>query len=127
MGAEGSSTMPGAAPRIATTPTTADLYALGGGGDALLTATEVARRLRIYFDSVYRLCKTGQLPHVRILDALRVRSADLAVILSVQARRPKRRTVISNPTQVRVAMGAIARETYVNRCLKRMQVWMDLR
>jgi excisionase family DNA binding protein len=81
---------PGTAPRIATTPTTADLRALRGGADRLLTAAEVARRLRVCTETVYRLCRRGELPHVRIVDSVRIRPADLAALLS--ARRLPART-----------------------------------
>jgi hypothetical protein len=48
--------MPGTGPR--TTPTTADLRALHGGADRLLTVSEVPRRLRVCTETVYRLCRS---------------------------------------------------------------------
>ena len=92
-GSKASSGAVGMAPRFATTPTAADLYALRGGPEALLTAAQVAQRLRVCTETVYRLCKRGVLPHLRILDTLRVRPADLAAFISVQRRTfaaPKR-------------------------------------
>jgi excisionase family DNA binding protein len=77
------------APRFATTPTAADLYALRGGPEALLTAAEVAERLRVCTETVYRLCKRGVLPHLRILDTVRVRPADLAAFVSARTRSGK--------------------------------------
>jgi excisionase family DNA binding protein len=75
---------PGTAPRIATTPTTADLRALRSGSDRLLTVVEVARHLRVCTETVYRLCRKGDLPHVRIVDTVRVRPADLAAFISAR-------------------------------------------
>jgi excisionase family DNA binding protein len=73
---------PGTAPRIATTPTTADLYGFRGGPDSLLAPAEVARRLRLCTETVRRLCRKGELPHVRIVDNVRIRPADLAAFVS---------------------------------------------
>jgi excisionase family DNA binding protein len=67
-------------------PTTADLRALHGGPNGLLTAAEVAERLRVCTETVYRLCKKGELPHVRIVDTIRIRPIDLAAFLSAQRR-----------------------------------------
>jgi excisionase family DNA binding protein len=82
--------MPGTAPPIATTPTTADLRALRGGGDRLLTVTEVARRLRVCTETVYRLCRSGELPHVRIVNRFRIRPGELFAFLAAR-RHPGRR------------------------------------
>jgi hypothetical protein len=75
---------PGTAPRSATTPTTADLYALYGGRDRLLTTRDAADQLRVGTWAVYHFCETGELPHVRIIDSIRIRPADLAVFLAVR-------------------------------------------
>jgi excisionase family DNA binding protein len=53
------------------------------GGNALLTVQEVAAILRVCRDTVYRLCAKGQLPHVRILNAIRIAPADLDAFLSI--------------------------------------------
>ena len=53
-------------------------------GNALLTVREVAAILRVCRDTVYRLCATGQLPHVRILNAIRIEPADLDDFLSIR-------------------------------------------
>jgi len=42
---------------------------------ALLTAPEAARVLRVSTATVYRLCTQGELPHVRVSNAIRVASA----------------------------------------------------
>src|SRR4051794_18231000 len=50
----------------------------------LLTAREVAVRLRVSTRTVYALCERGQLAHVRIMNAIRVASAELAAFISTQ-------------------------------------------
>jgi excisionase family DNA binding protein len=55
-------------------------------GSSLLTAREVASRLRICTATVYRLCEAGQLGYVRVSNAVRVPSASLAVY--IQNARP---------------------------------------
>ena len=70
--------MPWMAPRVATTPTLADLGALYGGRGRLLTVAEVSEQLGVSTATVYKLCKHGALPHVRIVDSIRVRPTDLA-------------------------------------------------
>jgi len=59
-----------------------ELRALSGG-NALLTVREVSAILRVCRDTVYRLCAKGQLPHVRILNAIRIAPADLDAFLSI--------------------------------------------
>jgi len=54
------------------------LGVLYGGRDRLLRADEVAEQLGVSTATVYKLCKTGRLPHVRIIDSVRVRPTDLA-------------------------------------------------
>jgi hypothetical protein len=44
-------------PRV---PTTADLWALDGGRDQLLTVREVAEHLNVGAWAVYRLCENGE-------------------------------------------------------------------
>jgi excisionase family DNA binding protein len=73
---------PGTAPPIATTPTTADLYALLGGRDRLLTVRETAAQLGVCMATVYRLCDSGVLPHLRIVQSIRIRPEDLAAFIA---------------------------------------------
>ena len=73
----GTAFAPGTAPKVATTPTTADLVALHGGRDHLLNVADVAERLGVCAATVYRLCERGELPHIRIVNSIRVRRADL--------------------------------------------------
>ena len=51
------------------------------GGGALLTVREVAARLRVSTATIYRLCDSGQLEHVRISNAIRVSEATLVAYL----------------------------------------------
>lgn len=57
-------------------------------GDQLLTAAEVADRLRVSTMTVYRLIRSGELPAVRVGRNYRVREADLAAYLEAQIVEP---------------------------------------
>jgi excisionase family DNA binding protein len=46
--------------------------------DRLLTVREVAALLNVCRDTVYQLCARGELPHVRVLNAIRIAPADIA-------------------------------------------------
>ena len=52
----------------------------------LLTLREVAKRLRVSRSTVYALCERGELPHVRISNAIRVAEGDLNVFLGKKRR-----------------------------------------
>ncbi len=54
------------------TTTVARLAAYEGGEDRLLSVREVAARLGLCTATVYGLCADGALPHVRILNAVRI-------------------------------------------------------
>ncbi len=45
--------------------------------DQMLTATEVAQRLKVSEKKVYRLCKDGVIPHHRVGSSIRIRPEDL--------------------------------------------------
>jgi excisionase family DNA binding protein len=68
-------------PRVVTAPTVADLAVLYGGRDRLLRVAEVAEQLGVCAATVYRLCEAGDLRHIRIVNSIRVRPADLAAFL----------------------------------------------
>jgi excisionase family DNA binding protein len=68
---------PGTAPRVQTTPTTADLVSYWGGRYRLLRVREVAEQLGVCNATVYRLVESGALPHVRIVNSIRIRPDDL--------------------------------------------------
>jgi excisionase family DNA binding protein len=53
-----------------------------GGADRLLTVREAAERLAVSTATVYGLCDRGELPHVRISNAIRIAPADLAAFLA---------------------------------------------
>jgi len=75
---------PNTAPACATTPMLADLGVLYGGRGRLLRVAEVAEQLGVSTATVYSLCETGQLPHIRIVDSIRVRPSDLAAFVEGQ-------------------------------------------
>ena len=66
---------PGTAPRVRTTPTTADLVSYWGGRNRLLRVTEVAEMLAVGAWAVYQYCESGELPHVRMTNSIRIRPA----------------------------------------------------
>ena len=72
---------PGTAPRVRTTPTTADLVSYWGGKYRLLRVREVAEQLGVCNATVYRLVESGELPHVRIVNSIRIRPDDLERLL----------------------------------------------
>ena len=82
----GTAFAPGTAPHVATTPTTADLVALHGGLGRLLRVADVAEQLGVCAATVYRLCERGELSHVRIVNSIRVRPADLDAFLAARVR-----------------------------------------
>src|SRR5205085_1829206 len=47
------------------------------GVERLLTVMEVAERLRVCTATVYGLCKSGKLGHVRVANSIRIREAEL--------------------------------------------------
>ena len=48
------------------------------GTDSLLTVKEAARRLKVSTATVYSLCESGRLPHVRIsTHSIRIRDSEL--------------------------------------------------
>jgi excisionase family DNA binding protein len=50
--------------------------------ERLLTAAEAAVRLRVCRATVYALCERGELPHVRVSNAIRVAPADLEAFIA---------------------------------------------
>jgi len=52
------------------------------GSDRLLTVREAARRLAVSTATVYGLCGRGELPHVRISNAIRIAPADLGAFFA---------------------------------------------
>jgi excisionase family DNA binding protein len=46
---------------------------------------EVAEQLGVCAGTVYRLCESGALPHVRIVNSIRVRPADLEGLIAPRA------------------------------------------
>jgi len=56
----------------------ADLAVLYGGRGRLLRVAEVAEQLGVCNATVYRLCESGELLHLRAVNSIRVRPKDLA-------------------------------------------------
>jgi excisionase family DNA binding protein len=55
-----------------------------------LTVREVAARLRLSTATVYDLCESGGLAHVRVSNAIRVAEADLTAFLLRQRKKGQR-------------------------------------
>ena len=60
------------------------LRALDGDAGRLLTVREASERLAVSTATVYTLCERGELPHVRVSNAIRITPADLVAILAGQ-------------------------------------------
>ncbi len=56
------------------------------GVDHLLSVREVAARLGVSTATIYALCDRGQVPHVRVSNAIRIAPADLVDFI-VRGRR----------------------------------------
>ena len=69
------------APVVRTGGLRAQLRAVRGGADHLLTIRDVATRLGVSTATVYALCDRGELAHVRISNAIRVAPTDLAAFV----------------------------------------------
>ncbi|TMA15353.1 MAG: helix-turn-helix domain-containing protein [Deltaproteobacteria bacterium] len=48
---------------------------------ALLSVAAVARQIGVCTATIYRLCARGELPHVRLLNAIRIVPEDLAAFM----------------------------------------------
>jgi excisionase family DNA binding protein len=56
----------------------------------LLPVREAARLLGVCAATVYKLCASGELPHTRILNAIRIVPADLAAFVVERRARGRR-------------------------------------
>jgi excisionase family DNA binding protein len=52
----------------------------------MLTVREVAAALQVSTATVYALCERGELPHLRVSNAIRVTPADLAAFVTGRRR-----------------------------------------
>jgi len=59
-------------------PARAKLRAVDGGADNLLSVRQVAARLGVNPATIYALCERGEIPHLRVSNAIRVDPGDLA-------------------------------------------------
>jgi excisionase family DNA binding protein len=57
-----------------------------GGGDRLLSVREAARQLGLCTATIYGLCADGALPHMRILNAIRIAPVDLTAFIAARRR-----------------------------------------
>ena len=81
---------PGTAPRVRTTPTTADLVSYWGGRYRLLRVREVAERLGVSNATVYGLCERGELPYVWVVTSMRIRPDDLEEFIASKLTVPEK-------------------------------------
>ncbi len=58
------------------------LRPIAGGADDLLKVRDVAAKLGLSTATVYALCERGELPHVRVSNAIRVAPADLEAFIA---------------------------------------------
>jgi excisionase family DNA binding protein len=82
---------PGTAPRVRTTPTTADLVSYWGGRHRLLRVTEAAEMMAVGAWRIYQVCETGELPHVRMNNSIRIRPSDLQEFIAARVTIPDNR------------------------------------
>ncbi len=62
------------------------LHSVRGGADNLLSVREVAARLGLATRTVYALANRGELPHVRVSNAIRVLPADPEAYLAAHRK-----------------------------------------
>jgi len=55
--------------------------------EPLLSVKEVAAQLAICRATAYRLCESGELPHIRVSNSIRISPAVLAVYLAARANQ----------------------------------------
>jgi excisionase family DNA binding protein len=63
---------------------------LRGGKDGLLSVREAAEQLGLCTATVYGLCANGALPHIRILNTIRIAPADLDAFIEARRVRAQR-------------------------------------
>jgi len=64
----------------------ADLLRRYYGESRMLGVREVAERLRVCTATVYKLCASGALEHVRVVNSIRVREHALAAFVAASSR-----------------------------------------
>jgi len=64
----------------------ARLEVLTGGGDRLLSVRQAAEQLGLCTATIYGLCADGALPHIRILNAIRIAPVDLTAFIAARRR-----------------------------------------
>ncbi len=64
---------------------------------ALLSVRAVAAHLRVSMATVYKLCASGALPHLRVSNAIRLAPDDLAAYVALRVRGRGRGTRAQSP------------------------------
>jgi excisionase family DNA binding protein len=59
---------------------------LDGGRDRLLSVRDAAGRLGVSTAMVYALAERGELPHIRVSNAIRIAPADVAAFIAARRR-----------------------------------------
>jgi excisionase family DNA binding protein len=67
-------------------PDLPDLHGLDGGVERLLTVRQVAGALGVCTATVYKWAADGELPHIRIVNVIRVRPGDLIRLVTDRRR-----------------------------------------
>jgi hypothetical protein len=57
-----------------------------GSGDGQLNIADVAKRLGVCAATVYKLCATGAVPHVRVINSIRIEEGALKAFIAAQRR-----------------------------------------
>jgi excisionase family DNA binding protein len=65
-------------------PVVRNLGQLPGVSESLMTVREVATRLLVSTATVYALCDRGDLPHLRVSNAIRIVASDLAAFIAAR-------------------------------------------
>jgi excisionase family DNA binding protein len=68
--------------------TAARVEVLRGGKDGLMSVRDTAEQLGLCTATVYGLCADGALPHIRILNAIRIAPADLEAFIASRRQGP---------------------------------------
>lgn len=63
----------------------ADLVSYWGGRNRLPRVRDVAEQIGVCSATVYRLVESGDLPHIRIVNSIRIRPDDLRALLEREA------------------------------------------
>jgi excisionase family DNA binding protein len=77
------------------------------GAERLLTVREVAERLGVCTAAIYGLCGRGELPHVRVSNAIRIRPVDVDDLERLTKVRTGAAVPREEPPQTLLLLGAL--------------------